>query len=326
MISAKKILVINSWGIGDMIMMTPAIKVLRDNFPDSQIDLLVTYQPVVGDILQEGQTVNRIIRFCWSQSSFSEKIKLISKLRKEKYDLSLIGHQVRPFKARFLNLLIGAKKGFGAYNLKVKKDQHKVDLHLNFLEKIGLDVKKASWPFFEISSEAAAFADNFIRVNNLENKIIVGFHPGADKAHKYLLWPKEYFIELGKKIIANYQNSAILIFGGPGEEDLCREIKNGIDQNAFLATGLTLKQVLALIDRCKIFIASDSGLGHVAAAGKASLISIFGPSGTEIYGPRGSRVKIISAPCRHLYDEKREHTCLKKITPDLVFDEIRVII
>lgn len=332
----RKILIIHTWGIGDLIMFTPALRALREKLPQVQIDILITYQPVVAEVLEKGKTVNRIIKFFWKEESFFAKLKLILKLRKEKYDWAIVTGWTNPQKGGLLSFLFGAKRRVGAY----KKNKsffytHQVpgidikprrETNLDLVRQLGIEIKGMPESFFEFGVKDKEFATNFIKENNAGNKILIGFHPGAEPVHRYLFWPKEYFIELGKKIIENHQDVRLMVFGGPGEKELCQEIKERIGGNVILAVDLSLRQVAALIDSCSIFLASDSGLGQIAGATRTNLITIFGPSEARLFAPQGPRVKVLSEKCRHLYDEKRVHTCLRRITPEKVFSEIEEIL
>ena len=332
----KKILIIHTWGIGDLIMFTPALRALREKLPQTQIDILITYQPVVAEVLEEGKTVNRIIKFFWKEKSFFEKLKLILKLRKEKYDWTIVTGWTNPQKGGLLSFLFGAKYRVGAY----KKNKsffytHQVpgvdsrprrETNLDLVRLLGIKIKGMPESFFEFGEKNEEFARDFIEKIGAKDKILIGFHPGAEPVHRYLLWPKEYFIDLGKKILQNYPETRLLVFAGPGEKDICQEIIREIKKEVFLVTDLSLKQVAALIDNCRIFVASDSGLAQIAGATRTNLITIFGPSEARLFAPPGPNVKVFSEKCRHLYDENRIHTCLKKITPDMVFEETEKIL
>ena len=335
--SFKKILIIHSWGIGDLVMFTPSLRILRDNFSDSQIDLLILGRKSVAQILLERQTVNRILHFYWNDKSFFEKLKLILRLRKEHYDLSIMTSRVNPAKGGILGFLLGAKTRAGLVDSKKKSfsynisalwnpNQSVIDSNLALMPGLGLKADKRPEVFSEISSGSFKFVDEYLQKNHSLQCLLVGFHPGAEMVHRYLLWPKENYIKLGKEILKKHPSARIIVFCGPDEKDICQEIYEGIGERTILAQGLTINQVIALIDRCQVFVASDSGLGHLAATTKTNLISIFGPSDALNYGPSGPRVKIISAECRHLYDGKRDHTCLKRIAPEMVFQEAEKVL
>ncbi|MDO8601453.1 MAG: hypothetical protein Q7R46_02080, partial [bacterium] len=105
----KNILIIHTWGIGDLVMFTPALRALRDNFPDAVIDVLVTHQAVVADVLEANRTVNEIIKFHWKKRNIFEKLNLVLRLRKKQYDWAIVTSWTNPMKGGFLALLSGAK-------------------------------------------------------------------------------------------------------------------------------------------------------------------------------------------------------------------------
>lgn len=330
-----KILIIHTWGIGDLMMFTPALRLLREEFPQATIDILIADNQGAAELLEENQTVDRIIRFHWRKKNFFEKLKFILKLRKEKYDWAIVTGWTNPRKGGLLAFLTGAKNRVGTYKEKKSPfytrqvpgidSRPRRETNLDLIRAMGIEIKETPPAFFEFKQEDRDFSEDFLRKINCQDKILIGFHPGADPVHYYLLWPKDYFIELGKKIAENYKDNRILLFGGSEEKELCQEIRSKIGGQAFLATGLTLKQVAALMSKCRIFVASDSGLGHMAAATQANLIIIFGPSEAKLYAPRGERITVFEEKCQHLYQD-RVHTCLKKITPQMVFEEIERIL
>jgi len=99
----KKILVIHTWGIGDLILFTPALKILRENFPDAVIDIFISHRPAVSEVLQENSIVDKILSFEWKKNNLLNKLKLVYKLRKEKYDLALITAGTNPLNAELVS-------------------------------------------------------------------------------------------------------------------------------------------------------------------------------------------------------------------------------
>lgn len=344
----RKILIINPGGIGDLIMLTPCLQILRDNFPEAQIDVFTGFStPVSGQIIREGGLVGRVIDFDWNKNNFFRKIKFIYKLRKEKYNLSIITTGVNPFKGGFFSYLIGAKIRVGEVRKKQKnvfythtslleKGKHVIEANVNLLRVIGLKAGPfIPLPFIEIPFSEKNFAQNFFKNNNLLNKIVIGLHPGCGEKQKFRRWPQEYFVELSRKILYNFQYAVILIFGGPGEEKICESIKNELKNDRIVVvTGYSLRQIAALIERCNLFISSDSGLNHIATALNIETISIWGPADFDRTGPRGLNVHILREKCRRPYnidtlkgyDIERPHTCLKKITSERIFAEVKKVI
>lgn len=343
-LSIHKILIINPGGIGDLIMFTPALQILRDNFPEAKIDVFVVFTPASGQIFREGGITNRIFDFDWNKNNFFKKIKFIYKLRKEKYDLAIIPTDVNPFLGSLFTFLIGAKFRLGEYRrfktlfythqVKADINLHKVYSDLNLLRILGLKIEEIPSLIFELSQEDKLFAEKIISQIGAKNKILIGIHPGAGEKMRFKVWSKDNFIKLGRKILENCNDAYLILFGGPKERETCLQMKEKIGGNVFLATNFSLKQVAALIGNCRIFISSDSGLSHVASTTKTNLITLFGPTIPERTGPVGERVRIIKEKCSYpsngfnnkKYDTKRAHRCLQKITPERVFNELEKFI
>lgn len=336
-----KILIVHTWGIGDLIMFTPALKVLRENFPKAKIDIFVTS---TEGVLQANHLINKTIKFDFKKSNLFNKLKFIYKLRKEKYDMSIVTTGINPFKGSLFTFLIGVRIRVGEYKklklplythqVKINENQHKINTNLNLLRTLNIKIDNFERPFFEIGITEKNFAQNFIQENSLKDKLLVGFFPGSSFEQRFKRWPKENFIELGKKILTNFPNTFILLFGGSNEDkSICTEIQRKLNGNSKQVINYPLKEVAALIDQCEIFVTSDTGLGHIAATTKTNLISIFGPTDPGRSGPIGQKVYMIKETCTYpyhdvitpKYDTKRVHRCLKKITPERVFNKIKEI-
>lgn len=340
-----KILIIHPGGIGDLVVLTPSLKILKENFPNAKIDIFVSYTTNAAGILQGPDIINRIFSFNFQKNIFFNKIKFIHKLRKEKYDLVIVASGVNPFKGSLFAFLIGAKTRVGEYRksklrfythqVKLNEDKHKIETNLNLLKALDIKIGNSVLPLiFTIDNNDKKFANEFIKKNNLKNKILIGFSFASGYGKQFKDWPKENFIELGKKILDNFPNISILLFGSLNEKDLCSEISNGLKRNVISIIDYPLKMVVTLIDKCKIFVASDTGLGHIAATTNTNLIAIFGPTIPKRTGPVGTKVYIIEGKCKYRYhdiftpkyDTNKKHQCLKKITPDRVFNEIKKIL
>jgi heptosyltransferase II len=327
MFNFSKILIIHTGGIGDLVMFIPALKILRKNFPKAEIDLFVAFSLPAGDLLRENDLVNNIFKFSLAENNLLKKAKFIYKLRKKQYDLIVMPSGVNSLKGGILSILIGAKTRLGEikngerglfYTHKqiFNEQKHMSESNAELLRAVGVEVNyPLPLPYLE-----------YEEIKKPSDKNLIGFHPGAGRPHWFLLWDKENFIELGKRILENYKDAALVIFGGLDEKDLCEEVKKKIGGEVYLAIGWPLRRAAALMDRCQVFVVSDSGLGHVASTTRANVISIFGPSSVRRSAPVGPKIKAIQGKCYHFNDSNRVHNCLKKITVDSIFNEVKNIL
>ena len=144
------------------------------------------------------------------------------------------------------------------------------------------------------------------------------------------MWPKEYYIELGKKLIENNYN--VVLFGGKDDKVICEEISSSLSKSINLCNDNNILQTAADMKLCKTIICNDSGLMHAACAVKVPVIAIFGSTVKEFgFTPYGSKNLILEnnslscRPCSHIGKSscpKHHFKCMKEITPQLVYDSL----
>lgn len=236
----SKILIIALSGIGDAIMFTPALKKLKELLPDSEIDALVMYKGA-EDIYKRLPYFSRVYRFDFINSPKIDSLKFVFELRKN-YDTSINIYPSNRKEYNIINFLIGAKKRAGIdylrknfinlgwlNNVCVKENDnlHNVEENIKLVEKlIGkeiLDIPSLEFPLTKNDEQAAnEFLKNY-EINT--NELVIGFHPGCAtlKNHIKRRWEPDKFAELAAKLIKE-KNAKILIFGGPEEDELKKEV------------------------------------------------------------------------------------------------------
>jgi len=327
-----------------LIIFSPALQILKNNFPDASIDMFTSYTTGRTGIFQGSKIIRKVFFFDFRKNSFWSKAVLILKLRKEKYDLVFVAGGVNYLKGSLFAFLIGGKNSAGEYRklklpfyshqVRLDGNLHKIEANLNILKFLGIKAENAPRMFFEKNEGDKKFAEDLIFKNNLESKVLIGFCIGSGSSQHFKLWPNENFVELGNKILDSFSNAFLLLFCSAGEKEICLEIETALRGRAISIIGKPLSQAAALADKCRIFISSDTGLGHIVATTGADLISLFGPTIPERTGPVGPKVHIISEKCSYRYhdiftpkyDVSRRHECLKKITPDIVLNKINQIL
>jgi heptosyltransferase-2 len=159
-------------------------------------------------------------------------------------------------------------------------------------------------------------------------KNLIGFCPGS--RHYTKMWPKEYYIELGKKIIDNGFN--LVLFGGKDDKTICDEISSYVSKCINLCNDDDILQTAADMKLCKTIICNDSGLMHTACAVKVPVVAIFGSTVKEFgFSPYRSKNLILEnksltcRPCSHIGKNscpKGHFKCMKEITPQLVYNSL----
>jgi lipopolysaccharide heptosyltransferase II len=282
----KKIAVLKSGAIGDILMATPFLRAIRKRFPDSVIDFHTGKWSAKA--LENNPNLNRI--FAYDDSVFHSrnikgKINLFRNLRRQKYNLLFILD-----KHYLVNLLGSATRiktriGFNRYgegfantkNVKYGPVKHEIDYYLDLARVIGAKEKSRHIDLFVLKKDVRVI-DNLTK--NLKN--FIGIVPGGAKnpgggVVDSRRWPKEKFIRLINRIPNKY---SILLLGGKSDFEFNNQILNKIQRKKVLnfAGKTNIPQSCELMKRCKFIICSDSGPMHIAAASKTKIISLFGPT------------------------------------------------
>jgi len=310
----KNILVIRSGAIGDVLMITPFLKAIRKKFPRAKINYLVGEWS--KSILEDNKNINKIIPFddniVYKKKLF-KIIRLIKKIRKEKYDLCFV--MDKSYHWGIFAILCGIKNRIGfdragegfANNINISFDgsKYELDYNLELAKKVGANTEDQKMEI-NTNKKDLIFADNLIKKNNIKGKII-GIAPGGAKNPGQNMfikrWPLEKYIQLIEKI---NKNNNIILFGGPGDKEIGEKIESKIEsKNLYSVIGKTsLKQAAALIKKCNLFITHDSGLMHLAAATGIKLIALFGPTPSKRFAPKNAVLiesKLKGCPCYDIY-------------------------
>lgn len=271
----KKILVILASGIGNSILFGPTLKQL--NLNDYEIDVFA-YKKQFAEPFVGSNLVDNIIYF--------EGFKTLFQLRKNNYDISITAFPSNKWQFNVFAFIVGAKKRIThsyncakiktlsfLQNTKVLADEtlHDVDQNIRLLSLLDIPAPKDKSLFFEVDKENEKYANEFIKENKLENKILIGIHPGSGPI-LYKRTPKEHFIKKINELKA--KNKFVLIFGGPEEKDVKNDLKQELGENS-LIVDTSLKNTASLIKRCGYFVTNDTGLMHVAVAMKKPKVIAF---------------------------------------------------
>jgi len=332
-------------------MFTPALKKLKELMPDSEIDALVMYRGA-EDIYKRLPYFSKVYRFDFINSPKIGSLKFVLELRK-KYDASINIYPSNRKEYNIINFLIGAKKRAGINYLRknfinlgwlnnvcVKEDDvlHNVEENIKLVEKLIGKVIPGIPPLeFPLNTNDEQSANEFLKNYEISpGKLIIGFHPGCAtlKNHIKRRWEPEKFAELGAKLIKE-KNAKVLIFGGPEEDELKKEIHKKINsENAIIVKTNSLAETAAVMKRCNVFVTNDSSLMHVASALKLNVVAIIGPTNTNYIRPWKTNHKIVSlnldcAPCfvyspKHLICSRKDvqFKCIKELSTDMVYEAV----
>ena len=347
-----KILIIALSGIGDALMFTPALKLLRKALPDAQIDILVMIKGA-KDIYNNNPHINNVYHFDFLNEGSIKSFKYILSLR-GKYDASINVYPSNRKEYNIINFLIGAKKraavkylrkdfsnlGFLNNVIVAENDSvHNVKTNIKLIGEL-LNKKFNEEPALElfIAEEDENIAEKFFSENNIiKDDLVIGFHPGCAtlKNHIKRRWEPEKFAELGKRLIDEHR-AKILIFGGPDEEELKETVHKEINSSsAVVVSAESILQSAAIMKRCNVFVTNDSSQMHIASALQLKVVAIIGPTNMHYIHPWKTEHKIVTlnldcAPCffyspRPLICSRDDvkFKCIKELTVDMVYNAVK---
>jgi len=280
----KRILIVRTDRIGDVILSTPVIKALRKNYPKAYIAMMVS--PAAFDIVDGNPYLDKVIVYDkdLKQKSWVDSIKFAFSLKRDKFDLVIILHPTN--RVNLLTYIAGIKKRVGLDkklgflltdkmpHVKQLGQKHELEYNLDLLRYLGIEVQDKSL-FVPIKKEAKKWVDEMFLKNGLKegDKLLV-IHPAASCPSK--IWPAKRFAEVADKLVQAY-NLKVLIVSGPKDLAVVSEvIKNMKTEPINFAGQTSVSQLACILKRCRLFISNDSGPVHLASAVGAPVISIFG--------------------------------------------------
>lgn len=277
----KKILCIKPRGIGDIILSTIVLENLKNYFKESEIHYLTE------EFAKEAVITNPLVIKVLTLKRDDSIISIVKKIRKERYDV-IFDFWSNPRTAQ-LTFFSGARLrvGYGyrgrkfAYNNKAmvgRGDVHSAEHNLELLKIIGIPIISRKIKFY-IDSESEKFANSLLKS---KKNILIGILPSGGWNSKRC--PKEKWIEI-IKVLRNKINSDFLILWGKDDKNDAEFIALNSNDVAKLAPETSLLQMAAIMSKCDLIIANDSGPMHLAAALGVPTLGLFGPTDPKKHGP-----------------------------------------
>ena len=331
----KRILIINPFGIGDVLFTTPLIRAIKTNYPDcfigywcnERVKVILENNSNIDTIfsLSRGD-IKKLYKRSWI-SGFKSSLKLFFGIKNSKFDTSFdfsldhryglickfagikerIGYNYMN-RGRFLT----KKTGLEGYHGK-----HVIEYYSNLLDNLGIAVKNKNMEL-PLSEQALKEADDlFASFGIKDTDLLVGIAPGAGgswgKDAIYKHWPVLRFAEITDKLAVDFKAKVILL-GDNTEAPLAEEIINACKNKPINLIGRTgLSSLAAVIKKLRLLISNDGGPMHMAVALGIKTVAVFGPVDEKVYGPypesRDHAVLTVAAECRPCYNNFRLPVC-----------------
>ena len=325
----KKILIIRFSSIGDIVLTTPVIRMLKQQVSETEVHYLTKIQ--FAEILENNPYIDKLHLFSDNYK------KTISELKNEKFDYIIDLHnslrsvriklslRVKSFTFNKLNF-----RKWLIVNFKINKlpKIHIVERYLKTIENFGIKNDQKGLDYFISETDKIEKKE---LPENFKNGYIV-FAIGANHFTKRL--PVEKIISICKEI-----NYPIVISGGKSDQTVGEQIKNTVGENIFNACGkFTLGQSASLVQQADLLISHDTGLMHIGSAFGKNIISIWGNTVPDfgmypyLAGKQSKVIEVENLKCRpcskigHKKCPKKHFKCMNDIDAGEIVRNVETII
>jgi len=338
------ILIVNPFGIGDVLFSTPLIQAVHHAFPSSRIGYLCNRRterilhgnPLLDELfVYEKDELVQLWRRAW-WSGLRHLARLVGRIRRERFDLVIdlsLGERYS-----FILKVLGIPRLFG-FNYRGRgkflteslpidgyHGDHVVEHYRRLLRFLGIRLLDASLAL-PVSDPDERWTDRCLaRLEIAEGQVLVGMDA------PFRRWSFEGFAAVGDAL-AERSGARIVLFGEASDQPICATVARLMRHPAVDLSGkTTLGQFVSLLGRMDLVICNDGGPLHLAVSQEVKTVSVFGPVDPNVYGPYGAsdgRHRVIyreDLPCRPCYHQFKlppcpyERACLTTISPEEVLE------
>ena len=356
----RSILIIQLDHLGDAILSTGMLRVLRQNYPEARIDILVgpwnrsLFEEMVPDVdrilvidnggrlarMEKIKWLGPIKRMGWPIAMLRQGLRL----RRERYDLGIDVRGEMPHAAMMWVAGIGRRVGWiaggGGFFLtdspKWVPNSPEIESRRAILEAIGLNPDRQEMrPCLTVPQNDCSHEQENSKKNLLSSTDrYIALHLTAGTKAKE--WPVEHWAELINELDSTPSNEPrpkIVLVGSPADHIIGQKVENLVVsahcRPCNLIGKLSLRELGRVLQDAELMIGADSGPAHMAAALETRTITLF--SGTNLpeqWQPPGEHVSVLKhdVPCRPCHQKHtcpvEGHPCMTGIAPKQVMKEI----
>lgn len=348
-----RILIINPFGIGDVLFSTPLVRAIRKTFPSAYIAYLGNRR--TEEILCRNPNLDELFVYekdeftaLWDQSRWGglrALLRLSQRVHRRRIglviDLSLGERYSLLLKLMGVRQRVGFdfrhRGRFLTHRLVIDgyQDRHVVEYYARLLAMIGIRLLDRRFELRLSQTDAAGVTRRLTELGIPHGHRLIGLIPAGGVSWgiqaNFRRWSEHGFVHVSRALSQQYP-MRILVFGESRDRSVCAQIAQAIGPAAIDLSGRTsLGEFVGLIGRCELVIANDGGPVHIAASQGVKTVSIFGPVDPMVYGPyplipSHRFVYKSDLPCRPCYHRFKlppcpyERACLSEITPEDVLE------
>ena len=326
--SVKRVLVFHLNQIGDLMFTLPALKALREAYPQAHITSVL--RPHLAGLVGESGFVDEILHR--PAAPMQAAVGLGLRLRQARPDMAVAFSQSATM--ALCARLSGARHRVGYADSELAGFlTHRIQVRgipcpekvMRLVRGLGIEPDKTDYVgLARLSQEDWEYGDRLLAEQELEGDgPLIALAPGESSSKPYKSWTAEGFMEVAVRL-AHDDGARLVVVGAEADRELGYEIIGPIGprQSCNLAGRTTPGQLAAVLARCDLLIGIDSGPMHVAAAMARPVVALFGPTDPRRTGPQGEDHEVIFheqpcwGPCVHPVTPNCDHrSCMMSITP-----------
>ncbi|OGL49579.1 MAG: hypothetical protein A3C43_06565 [Candidatus Schekmanbacteria bacterium RIFCSPHIGHO2_02_FULL_38_11] len=335
----KKILLIQVSRVGELLFVTPAIRLIRKKFPESHIILITS--SYAKDVVVGNLNIDELLFFD-EKSFFSKATKLKrfkNMIKVQGYDLAVIFNKDEGWKefcrSASVKHIFDRKTSKSFLGNETGNMNHSVEGSVRFLKLLGIDEKPGRMEI-SYSREDKEVVEKFLETSGIRKEIpLVVFNPGCGQLMRFKarrstlnrLWEEKKFAQLGERFIREF-NAVIAINGTSRyEEKFTKRISRIMSKPPLMIIKkFSINQLAYFLTKAVVFITVDTGPMHVAASMGVPIVALYGPTDKKKTYPycdeRYYRIvakDLSCSPCKGKGLSCKDNQCMKQITVDDVF-------
>ncbi|MCX6142022.1 MAG: hypothetical protein NTZ35_02260 [Ignavibacteriales bacterium] len=293
--SSRKYLFVRQDRIGDVLVSTPLIHAMKDRYPNSTVDFLLSSN---NHFVLENEPLVRK-RWIYKKTAASA-VDILRKVRREQYDFVIDLMDNPSATSTVLCALAGGKWNVGlskenayTYDISVpllsRKETHIIDRLAMLLTVFGISREDLNLKvYYNILSESQEFADRFLKEHNILGRKLIGINISPGEGTRF--WGVENYQALISWLRKEYPGSPILVLYQPSDKPVAQAIAKPFPEVVLSPETKSFDQFAAFIQTLWMLMTPDTSAVHLAAAFSIPSVVMYVQSNKElrIWEPYGS--------------------------------------
>ena len=320
--------------VGDAVLAIPAMKAVRERYPDADITLLV--RPWVAGVFKSVPFIDHL----WSEprpAGVRDWIRIARQIRSRRFDVSLLfpnsfESAAMMFLGRVPRRIGYATDGRGwlltSRITPSTAKRHQVHYYLDLAKALSADTQ----PSIQISASAEE--------KNQAAKLLASH--GVPQGHPYMVlnpgaaygsakrWGEDGFAAAGDALACEFHLDVVIV-GSEKERAIAEAIQKTMRSRVVVLNGkTTLETLIGVISEAVLVLTNDSGPMHISAALGIPTVAVFGATDHVVTGPIGARTRVVRepvecSPCM-LRECPIDHRCMTRVSADSVCQAARELL